>query len=259
MKTSIVIPLLGKRLTKKEMHEYALKAYHYGYDGIEPEFSPFWGKESVLNFINDVADMGLQIPVIGTGLICNYGTFSDKNSNRKKRCLNLLKKFIKIASKAEAGIVVSTVKGCINNKKSIEEIKDGMKECILFSKNFDVSLLIEPLNRYETNCINTVKGALKFIEEFDTANVRILVDTFHMNIEEPNIEESIRNSKPYLSHIHVADSNRWAPGYGHLNFESIIKTLKEIGYKGYLSAEILPLPNPSKAAKQTITLLKKIL
>jgi sugar phosphate isomerase/epimerase len=79
-----------------------------------------------------------------------------------------------------------------------------------------------------------------------------------MNIEEVSMYESIKNSKYYLSHVHVADSNRWAPGSGHLDFVHIIKTLEEIDYKGYISAEILPLPNPDSAANLAIEHLRGI-
>jgi len=257
MKPSIVIPLLGKKLTKKGMHEYALKAYHYGYEGIEPELVPSWEEDDMLDLMSSIKDIGLQIPAIGTGLVCNYGTFSDKNPNRK-RCLSMVKKFIKIASKAEASVVISTVKGWIRNKNSTEQIKTGMKECILFSKNFDVPLLIEPLNRYETDYINTAKEALELIEELDATNVGILLDTFHMNIEEASIPVSIRTSSSHIFHVHIADSNRRAPGFGHLNFDEIFSTLKEVGYSGFVSAEIFPLPSGRKATEQTINALKML-
>lgn len=98
---------------------------------------------------------------------------------------------------------------------------------------------------------------------FSTTNNRwrvigILIDTFHMNIEEASIYESIKKSKDYITHVHIADSNRWAPGSGHLDFTRIITTLKEIGYPGYLSAEILPLPDPVSAARLAIEYLKEI-
>ena len=79
-----------------------------------------------------------------------------------------------------------------------------------------------------------------------------------MNIEEASIYESVKNSKDYLSHVHVADSNRWAPGSGHLDFTHIIKTLEEMDYEGYISAEILPLPNPDDAASLAIEHLNGI-
>jgi sugar phosphate isomerase/epimerase len=86
----------------------------------------------------------------------------------------------------------------------------------------------------------------------------ILADTFHMNIEEPIIEESLKKYGDLIKHIHFADSNRWPPGYGHTDFKSIVETLKQIGYEGYISFEMLPMPDPDTAARQAIDFVKKL-
>jgi sugar phosphate isomerase/epimerase len=80
-----------------------------------------------------------------------------------------------------------------------------------------------------------------------------------MNIEEVSIYESIIEAKDYITHVHFADSNRWAPGYGHLDFQKIVETLKEINYQGYVSAEILPLPDQDSAAEMTIKTLNSVI
>jgi len=80
-----------------------------------------------------------------------------------------------------------------------------------------------------------------------------------MNIEEPSIEESVKAAKGRLLHVHVADSNRWYPGAGHLDFARIVAALRDIGYEGYLSAEILPLPDPDTCVRRTIEFLRGVL
>ena len=80
-----------------------------------------------------------------------------------------------------------------------------------------------------------------------------------MNIEEPCIEESIRNAGKWLFHFHIADSNRWYPGAGHIDFRRIVDTLHEVDYKGYLSAEILPFPDADTCAERTIAFIRSIL
>lgn len=84
-------------------------------------------------------------------------------------------------------------------------------------------------------------------------------DTFHMNIEEQSIYDAIKNARRYLAHFHLADNNRLAPGQGHLDFKKIIKALKEIGYKGFVSAEILPKPDQYTAAKLAIEHIKSLI
>jgi sugar phosphate isomerase/epimerase len=87
--------------------------------------------------------------------------------------------------------------------------------------------------------------------------VKLLADLYHMNIEETNLADALREAGPYVGHIHFADSNRKAAGLGHTDFTPIVSALKEIGYEGYLSAEVYPLPDSDTAAKQTIESFRK--
>jgi sugar phosphate isomerase/epimerase len=73
-----------------------------------------------------------------------------------------------------------------------------------------------------------------------------------MNIEEPDLAAAIREAGKHVGHVHFADSNRQAMGFGHTDPAPVISALRDIGYQGYLSAEILPLPDPEAAARQTI-------
>jgi sugar phosphate isomerase/epimerase len=89
--------------------------------------------------------------------------------------------------------------------------------------------------------------------------VKLLADLYHMNIEEVNLAEAIRKVGPLVGHVHFADSNRKAAGMGHTDFASIVVALREVGYSGYLSAEVLPLPDSDTAAKQTIESFRKLM
>ncbi|MCJ7647908.1 MAG: sugar phosphate isomerase/epimerase, partial [Candidatus Lokiarchaeota archaeon] len=123
---------------------------------------------------------------------------------------------------------------------------------------YNIRLTLEPVNRYESNFINTLNEGIEFIKRVGASNLGLLADTFHMNIEEVSIYDSIIQAKDYITHVHFADSNRWAPGCGHLDFVKIVQTLKKIGYQGYVSAEILPLPDPDSCARITAETLDKI-
>jgi sugar phosphate isomerase/epimerase len=80
-----------------------------------------------------------------------------------------------------------------------------------------------------------------------------------MNIEEPVIEKSIRVCSDRIFHFHVADSNRWYPGAGHLDFQSILDVLFATGYQGYVSGEFMPNPDSDTAASQCIRYLRKVI
>jgi len=106
-----------------------------------------------------------------------------------------------------------------------------------FASDHNVSLLIEPLNRYSTPYCNTAKDAVYVAAKINQDNVGILLDTFHMNIEESSFEKTILDSNGFVKHTHFADNNRTMPGYAHLDFVPIVKTLQKIKYNGYVSFE----------------------
>jgi len=122
-------------------------------------------------------------------------------------------------------------------KKLLQRSIGVLSELTNFSKDFGVSLLIEPLNRYSTPfCCNTA-DAIFIMSKLNNDYLSILLDTYHMNIEEKNFSDSINKSKLFLKHIHFADNNRRMPGLGHINFNSILKTLKKIQYTNYIGLE----------------------
>ena len=154
----------------------------------------------------------------------------------------------------------SNIIGASVNKTEAEEwTMDNLRECTEFAKEYNIRLTLEPVNRYESNFINTLNEGIELIKRVGASNLGLLADTFHMNIEEVSINDSIIQAKDYITHVHFADSNRWAPGCGHLDFAQIVQTLKKIGYQGYVSAEILPFPDPDSCARITAETLNKIL
>lgn len=114
---------------------------------------------------------------------------------------------------------------------------DPLREISLFAKDRGIDLLIEPLNRYSTPVCTTSADAMYVVKSIAQENVGLLLDTFHMNIEEDSIENSIKNSKGLLKHIHLADNNRKMPGFAHINFREIVKVLRELEFDRYISFE----------------------
>lgn len=94
-----------------------------------------------------------------------------------------------------------------------------------------IDMCLEVVNRYETHILNTAEEAVRFCGETGSPNVKILLDTFHMNIEEDNIGDAIRHAGALLGHLHVGEGNRKVPGQGSLPWAEIGKALRDIGYK----------------------------
>jgi D-psicose/D-tagatose/L-ribulose 3-epimerase len=141
----------------------------------------------------------------------------------------------------EITIVPSTV-GKIKPQGSAEDewtwAVESLKICYDHGKKEGVKLAIEPLNRFETYFLSRHDQALALAEAVGP-DCGICLDVFHMNIEETDMFQAIRNAKGRLTDFHVADNNRMACGMGHCDWGKIIGTLKEIGYDGALTVEFV--------------------
>ena len=117
---------------------------------------------------------------------------------------------------------------------------EGIRQSADYGAQKNIKFCIEAWNRYETYFGNTIVQVLKLRNAVDRPNVGVMGDSFHMAIEERSVPEAYRIAGKHLFHVHFADSNRAAPGAGHTDFGPILRTLKEIGYDGYIAFELLP-------------------
>ncbi len=222
-------------------------------------------KLDVANVKRVVEKYKLVVPAIGTGQVFveERLSFTDPNVSVRERAIERVKSHIALAGKLGALVIIGLVRGKVQPGVTREQVRPWLVEAMRIvahaAKQNGVRLAIEPLNRYETDLINTAPEALGLIEEISADNVGVLFDTFHANIEEARIETGMRLCGARLFHVHVADSNRWYPGAGHIDFGRIIATLREMKYAGWVSAEILPKPSVLIAAEQTIRTMKSLL
>jgi sugar phosphate isomerase/epimerase len=222
----------------------------WGYDGVELAI-----RDPVLLDPEDleriVSSQGLLVPAVGTGQAWGEEGLSLTSADPSVRAaaIERLENHVPLAARLEATIILGLIRGVTPEGQTHERSMTYLVEA---------GFALEPLNRYETDLVHTVAEGLDLIERVGAANFGLLLDTFHMNIEEAVIEESIRMCGDRIFHFHVADSNRWPPGAGHLDFASILKSLSATGYEGFVSGEFLPLPNPDIAAAQTISFLRSL-
>jgi len=267
MKLSIVLSLQPTRFSalafqgNPEDHFQKLKTL--GYDGVELAIRD----PSLLNWDRleeEVKISGLDVPAIGTGqaYVEEGLRLCSPSAEVREKAIERLKSHLPLAKRFQAGVIIGLIRGKVEKnedfRKGYEWMIESLKACCAEAERENVPLWIEPLNRYETNLINTLEEGWEVIQQLGGAKLGLLPDTFHMNIEEPIIEESLRKARSYYQHVHLADSNRWAPGFGHIDFKSILHVLREIGYDGFLSVECLPKPNPEEAARGAINFLRKI-
>lgn len=122
-------------------------------------------------------------------------------------------------------------------ERMYSSVTPSLKALASFAQDHSVNLLLEPLNRYSTPYCSTARDARTLTKKVDRENFRMMLDTFHMNIEEDSFENAIESSKNALRHIHLADNNRKMPGNAHINFGAIMKALSGIGYSGFMTFE----------------------
>lgn len=246
------------------LEENLSKLANLGYDGVELAI-----RDPKLVEINDldqlVKKLNLKVPAIGTGQAWGEEglSFTDPDPEIRQKAIERILSHIPLAKHFKATIILGLIRGItkpgISQGQAMEWLQDALKIICDAALNHDVRFALEPINRYETSLINNVTQGLELIDAVGYDNFGLLLDTFHMNIEETNMEESIRICGERIFHFHVADSNRWYPGGGHLDFESILKALLTTNYKGFVSGEFLAIPDGEIAAEKNINFLNHIL
>lgn len=210
------------------------------------------------------ADLEMTIPAIGTGqAYLEEGlSLTAPEAAVQDRAVTRLLAHVEVARRLGALLIVGLIHGPIppgaDRERALERLLGGLGRVAQAARGHGVRIVIEPINRYESNWLNTVDEVLDVIRRLGEDNVGVLPDTFHMNIEECDLAAAVRRAGSRLWHVHVADSNRRAPGWGHLPFGDVVSALTAIGYEGNVSAEILPHPSMLDAAKQTITVMRAL-
>jgi sugar phosphate isomerase/epimerase len=216
---------------------------------------------------NNLHKLGLQVPSIGTGQ-----SYFHENLSLADPCPEIqaavrarMRSHIEFASRLGAAVVIGSIRGKLDTsspeeyQKNYDIAVDAVRDLASFAKTLGASLTVEPINRYETNFLNTIEETLKFIQIVGCHNVGLVADTFHMNIEEKDMAASFLEASSLLWHVHFADSNRYAVGLGHLDFQTFVTVLQDVDYKGFVSAEIIPVPDSYKATKIWIETIRPMI
>ncbi len=201
---------------------------------------------------------GRAIAAVGTGAgwVVHKWTLTNSDPAIRARATEFIADMIDVAGRLGAPAIIGSMQGrwegAVTREEALGLLSNALEALGERAARHGVPLLYEPLNRYETNLLNTIGDTARFLSSLRTSNVLLLADLFHMNIEECDLPQAFRDAGAKVGHVHFADSNRRAIGFGHTAVPPVIDALREIGFRGYLSAEILPLPNPETAARQTI-------
>lgn len=184
---------------------------------------------------------GLRLSSLTTGQAAGKEGLSLASPDEKvrRRAIERLQAHMALAAPHQAVVIVGLLRGASGDP---EVLVESLQECTRFSQ--EVKLALEPLNRRESRLVNTVHQALEVLERVGAENLGLLLDTYHVHLEEGRWEEAFRAAGDRLFHLHLADDERQVPGYGKLPFPRLVEALQEMGYQGALVLESLPKPSP---------------
>ena len=234
-----------------------------GYDGVElmtrsPENINWRGISRL------ASQKGLDVVLVCTGeIFVQLGvSFCDKDPEGRVLAIKKTKEMMDYASHFGAMINVGRLRGeyCpeIPCEHTDQWLVDALQELGEYGEKKRVPIALETVGKFQTNFINILEQAVKFLEGGGSAAVQVMMDIFHMQLEESDYIRSIQQYHDRNIHVHLADSDRYYPGHGQLHFDEIIRLFSEFGYQGAFTAEILQLPNQYFAAESTVSASDKM-
>jgi D-psicose/D-tagatose/L-ribulose 3-epimerase len=229
-------------------------------------------------FIDKVADLGFDILEVNAGTIANMSSTERKalkvhadarnitlsycigltvdhdvaseNEAIRKNGLEYLEKVIvgigEMGGGPLGGINYGYTPGIlpedVDKRKIVDRSVASIKEVAKIAVENNVLIVLEVVNRFEQFIMNCCDEGLDYVKRVDSPNVKIMLDTFHMNIEEDSIGGAIEKAGSYLGHFHISENNRRPPGYGHIPWDEMASALKKINYQGYIVMEPFLMP-----------------
>ena len=265
MKLSVAISAYdappGAFVVWRGIQESICKASQMGYDGVELALREA-GEINPSTLSRWLSDAHIQVSAISTGQVFAVSglTFTDPTPDARTQIRKTFFDLIDLAADFAPIINVGRARGSIQSGQTIREATELFTQSIdpvlEYAAQKNVTIIIEPVNRYEINFVNNLDEGLDLLAAVKYANLGLMPDVFHMNIEDDYIGKSLIRAGSAVRYIHLADSNRLAPGQGHIDFDEVFSALSEIGFDGWASVEILPLPDPDTAAREAAAYLR---
>lgn len=213
---------------------------------------------------NIIERYGLEVAAVGTGPVVSEDklTFTAPDAAVRAAAIERTKAIVDFAARFGAQVNVGKLRGDLmagNLDQSREWGRHAFQVICSRAQAKGVNITIEPQNRFVINNLNTTQQALAWVRELEIPNLYLMLDVFHMHIEDRSIVASLIEAKDYNIHLHFAENNRGIPGDGHIDFREIVRVIKALGYNRYISLEIDQIPDSYQAAKVSFDYLYPIL
>jgi sugar phosphate isomerase/epimerase len=240
MKFAYVLPEPGSYPAWTEFDADLRALRRYGYDAVELQIAdPAALDEARLRA--SLAKVGFPLCAFQTG-----GTYATRgnclctaNAEIRSRTIALLKAFVGLAARFNAVIVFGSLQGQAVNEPDLaagrRRIVKALAEICAQADARGVRLALEPINHLETAYHPTIAAAARLAREIGRRSARLMIDTFHMNIEETSMTAPIAGVADILAHVHLSETNRDVLGAGHLDTAAFLTALRRVGYQGFCS------------------------
>jgi len=235
-----------------------------GYDGVEPiVVDPAAFSEDRVE--DAIRRAGLEVPCVCTGEIPGQTglSFTSDDAAVRGQAIMRAKQVVDFAARWKACVNLGRFRGRVGVKRDRTTYEAYCTEAVLevatYAARRQVCWVLEPVTGLIHNFITNTAEAIDYVRKIDHANFRLMVDVFHQNIEDPSIYGALIAAAGILKHVHISDSNKLAPGTGHLDLLEYVRVLRAVGYDEYLSAEVFQIPDQDTAAQTTIEHLRQIL
>jgi sugar phosphate isomerase/epimerase len=253
-------------LPEGNLSERFERAREYGFSGVELAAWGFPG--AIPDFLSEI-EMAMQTSGLVVSSLCTarQDDFVHPEPRERERRLDGLVEMLQFADTIGArGVIALPIRlplhfpdlSPLANERSLITQMSALtlKAAVAQTSNTGAAIFLEPLNRYEAAYLRTVSQAAELCRAVNEPRVKIVADTFHMNIEEADIAISLVSEAEYIGHVHLADSNRLLPGHGHISFVEPFRTLREIDFDGWLTLECAVPGEPDETLPSAVQFLK---
>lgn len=228
----------------------------WGFDGVEFFLSP--EEPADISSLKPILDrVGLERTTCA--VLPRQANLVSQDASVRARGLEVATRCVERTAEIGAGLIcgplhagLGVMTGVRRTEQEWEWAVRGLRAAARRGKDLGVTICIEPLNRFETYFLNTLEDAAQLVRDVGETNVSVHFDTFHSNIEERRVAESLRAVAKELGHVHISENDRGIPGSGHVDWRGVLSVLKEIGYDGWMTIESFAEPDPELAAAASI-------
>jgi sugar phosphate isomerase/epimerase len=237
-------------------------AKELGYWGIEPEVrDPADIDPDYIKKVFDDNGLGMSAIATGPGKVIDGLSLTDQTPKVRWAAVERLKAQIDLGKRWALPVIIGSMRGTVppglDRSVFLKWLNDGLAQlCGELAPG--QKIFLEAINRYETTIANSAVETVEVAKRTGSEQVQVLLDSFHMNIEEKSMTQSLRDTGPRLGHFHFSDSNRCALGTGHIDYAELAGALADMGYDGCVTVEVLKKPDLETSMRLSMEHIRKI-